>query len=55
MTKAAQYFSRKLDHDVSKSTVVSIKRAYLEGMKENRTRAEDDDGDLAVLPANKVR
>ena len=52
MTKAAQYFSRKLDHDVSKSTVVSIKGAYLEGMKENRARA-DDDGDLAVLPAKK--
>ena len=52
MTKAARYFSRKLDHDVSKSTIISINRAYLEGMKENRARAEDD-GDLAILPAKK--
>ena len=44
-------FLRKLDHDVSKSTVLSIKRAYLEGMKENR--ATDDGGDLAVLPEKK--
>ena len=48
---AARRFSRKLDHDVSKSTVLSIKRAYLEGMKENR--ATDDGGDLAVLPEKK--
>ena len=55
MAKAARYFSKKLDHDVSKSTVVSTKRAYLEGMKENRAKAEEDDGDLAVLPAKKMR
>ena len=42
MTKAARYFSRKLDHDLSKSTVLSIKRGR-------------DDGDLAVLSAKKKR
>ena len=47
--KSNPLLSRKLDHDVSKSVILSIKRTSLEGMKENRARA--DDGDLAVLPA----
>ena len=42
MTKAAWYFSRKRDHDVSKSTILSIKGAYLEEIKENGARAEED-------------
>ncbi len=48
---AARYFSHKLGHRVSETTVHSIKKAYLEGKKEKRA-AEDDD-DVTVLPPKK--
>ena len=35
-------------YTINKSTILSIKQAYLEGMKENRTR--EDSGDLSELP-----
>ena len=47
MAGAARYFSRKLGHHVSEITIHSIKKAYLEGMKEKR--AAQDDGDVTVL------
>ena len=48
---AAHVFSRKLDHNINTSTILSIKKAYLEGTKENRT-VEDSD-DFSELPTNK--
>ena len=45
------FFSRKLNHLINTSTILSIKKAYLEGMKENRT--VEDSGDLSELPAKK--
>ena len=51
ITAAVRFFSRKLEHDVSKSTILSIKKAYLEAMKENRTIEDSDD--LESLPAKK--
>ncbi len=41
------FFSRKLSHRVSETTVHSIKNVYLEGVKEKR--AAQDDGDVSVL------
>ena len=46
-----QQLVRKLNHSINTSTILSIKRAYLEGMKENRT--VEDSGDLSELPAKK--
>lgn len=52
VTKAARFFfSRKLNHNVNKTTVVSIKRAYLEEKKESR--AVGDNSDIAMLPPKK--
>lgn len=48
MAAAARHFSRKLNVEMNTSTVLSIKKAYLKGMKENMTG-----GDLAELPAKK--
>ena len=45
------FFSRKLSHRVSETTVHSIKKVYLEGMKEKR--AAEDDGDVTLLPPKK--
>ena len=42
---------KKLDQNISKTTVVSIKKAYIEGMKEKRAMEGDDD--LQVLPMKK--
>ena len=50
-TAAARHFSRKLGQEVRKSTVASIRKAYLEGMREKR--AAEGDGDLALLPQKK--
>ena len=51
LAAAARYFSRKLGHRVSETTVHLIKKAYLEGKKEKR--AAEDDGDVTVLPPKK--
>ncbi len=48
---AARFFSQKLGHRVSETTVESVKKAYLQGMKEKR--AAEDDGDVSVLPPKK--
>ncbi len=48
---AARIFSRKLSYRVSVTTVHSIKKVYLEGIKEKR--ALEDDGDVTVLPPKK--
>ena len=39
---AARHFTRKLSHNVSETTVRSIKRAYLQGVREKRVAAADD-------------
>ena len=51
VTEAARFFSRKLGHIVSKTTVVSLKKAYMEGVRESR--AVGDSGEIAMLPAKK--
>ena len=51
VTAAVSIFSRKLNHTINTSTILSIKKAYLEGMKENRT--VEDSGDLSELPTKK--
>lgn len=51
VTAAARHFLKKLNWNVSKTTTVSIKKAYIEGMKEKR--AIEGDGDLQVLPTKK--
>ena len=45
--------SGKLKHDVSKSTILSIRDAYLEAVKENR--AMEDIGNIESLPVKKRR
>ena len=51
MAAAARYFSRKLGHRVSETTIHSTTKTYSEGMKEKR--AAQDDGDVTVLPPKK--
>ena len=46
ISAAAQHFSRKLDHKVTRSTVLSIKQSYLK-------RAREERADLALLPPKK--
>ena len=51
VAEAARYFSRKLGHRLSKTTVASLKKAYVKGVRENR--AEGESVDLATLPPKK--
>ena len=51
VTEAARFLSRKLHHNVSKTTAMSLKKAYVEGVRENR--AGEDSGEIATLPAKK--
>lgn len=51
ITAVAWHFSRNLDQEVRKSTVTSIKKAYLEGVGDKR--AGKGDRDLALLPQKK--
>ena len=53
ITAASRFFSGKLKHDVSQSTILSIRDAYLEAVKENR--AMEDIGDIESLPVKKRR
>ena len=48
--KQLVFSSRKLDHNVNKSTVVSIKIVYLE---EKESRAVGEEDDLEMLPPKK--
>ena len=50
LTAAASYFSRKWGVRVSKPTVQSMKKAYVDGVREKRVM---DDEDLTLLPAKK--
>ena len=50
LTAAAGHFSRKLGVNMSKSTIQSIKKSYLDGVREKRAR---DDEDLTLLPGKK--
>ena len=52
VTKAARFFSSKLNHKVNKSTVVSIKRAYLEEKKESGAVG---DGHSNATPKEKTK
>ena len=45
---AARVFSRKLNHTINTSTILSIKKAYLE-----KNRTVEDSGDLSELPTKK--
>ena len=47
----ARLYSRKLGHKVSETTANSLKKAYLEGVREKRTAV--DDGDVTLLPMKK--
>ena len=51
ITAAAIYFSKKLENEVCTSTVQSIKKAYLEGVREKRLAL--DEGDVTSLPSKK--
>ena len=48
---AARFFTRKLGHQVSETTVHSMKNAYLQEMK--RKRANEEDDKIALLPQQK--
>jgi len=48
---AVRYFSRKRDKPLNESTVQSIKKAYVEGIR--RKREAEDGGDIRVLPLKK--
>ena len=48
---AARFFTRKLGHQVSETTVHSMKKAYLQEMK--RKRANEEDDNIALLPHQK--
>jgi len=48
---AAQYFSRKLQHRVTESTVKSIKKAYQEEQQKRKRRGQHDD--IESLPEKK--
>ena len=47
----ARVYSRKLGHKVSETTAHSLKKAYLESVKEKRPA--DDEGDVRLLPMKK--
>ena len=51
ITAASRFISGKLKHDVSKSTILSTRDAYMEAVKENR--AMEDTGDIESLPVKK--
>ena len=51
MAAAARFYLRKLDHVVSETTASSLKKAYLQGVREKR--AAEDDGDVTQLPPKK--
>ena len=51
-TAAANHFPRKFSPKVTKTTVHSIKRAYLQGVREKKA-ATDDDDTLKDLPLKK--
>lgn len=48
---ASRFFSKKFDTTLSKTTVSSIKTAYIQGVREKR-RA-DNDGEVTSLPCKK--
>ena len=48
---AARFYSRKLGRSVSETTASSLKKAYLQGVKEKK--AAEDDGDVRLLPMKK--
>ena len=48
---ASRHFTHKLGHPVSKTTVSSIKKAFVEETK--KKRAADNDGDVRLLPLKK--
>ena len=48
---AARFYSWNVDQNVSKTTAFSLKKAYLQGVKEKR--AADDSGDVRLLPVKK--
>lgn len=47
----ARFFSRKHGHSVSETIAYSLKKAYLQSVREKR--AADDDGDVRLLPMKK--
>ena len=47
----AKFYTRKLGHSVSESTAYSLKKAYLQSVREKR--AVDDEGDVRLLPMKK--
>ena len=47
----ARFYTRKLGHSVSETTAYSLKKAYLQSVREKR--AADDDGDVRLLPIKK--
>ena len=48
---AARFYSRKLGRSVSETTTSSLKKAYLQGVREKM--AAEDDGDVRLLPTKK--
>ena len=51
MAAAARVYTRKLEKQVSESTVRSIKNAYVEEVR--KKRCAEDDGEVSVLPSKK--
>ena len=50
---AARFYSQKLDHIVSETTASSLKKAYLQGVREKRDA--EDNGDVTQLPLEEGR